>query len=96
MSGRGGRSTRVGRSALPVAMLTSIRSNAVAAFFGDRAEDLPRHTASEDFSGIPTTLGTRYTYWGIGGIDLTRYQQAVAAGRVSTDIPVNHNPASPR
>ena len=65
---------------------------AFAAFFGDRAEQLPRQTASEDFSDIPTTLGTRYTYWGIGGIDPATYQQAVAAGRVSTDIPVNHNP----
>jgi hippurate hydrolase len=61
-------------------------------FFGDRAEELPRQTASEDFSDIPTALGTRYTYWGIGGIDAAGYQQAVAAGRVSIDIPVNHNP----
>jgi hippurate hydrolase len=65
---------------------------AFAEFFGDRAGELPRQTASEDFSDIPTALGTCYTYWGIGGIDQTRYQQAVEAGRVSTDVPVNHNP----
>jgi amidohydrolase len=65
---------------------------AFAEFFGDRAGELPRQTASEDFSDIPTALGTCYTYWGIGGIDPTRYQQAVEAGRVSTDVPVNHNP----
>ena len=65
---------------------------AFADFFGDRAEELPRQTASEDFSDIPTALGTRYTYWGIGGVDPAKYQQAAAAGRVTTAIPVNHNP----
>ena len=65
---------------------------AFAQFFGDRAEELPRQTASEDFSDIPTALDTPYTYWGIGGIDPADYQEAVDAGRVSTDIPVNHNP----
>jgi amidohydrolase len=64
---------------------------AFTAFFGDRAEELPRQTASEDFSDIPTALGARYTYWGIGGVDAARYREAAAAGRVATDIPVNHN-----
>jgi hippurate hydrolase len=62
-------------------------------FFGDRATELPRQTASEDFSDIPTALGARYTYWGIGGVDPARYREAVAAGRVASDIPVNHHPA---
>jgi hippurate hydrolase len=66
---------------------------AFAEFFGDGATELPRQTASEDFSDIPTALGARYTYWGIGGMDPARYRDAVAAGRVAVDIPVNHNPA---
>ena len=61
-------------------------------FFGDRAGELQRQTASEDFGDIPTALGTRSTYWGIGGIDPAKYQAAVDAGRVNSDIPVNHNP----
>jgi amidohydrolase len=62
-------------------------------FFGDRATQLPRQTASEDFSDIPTALGVPYTYWGIGGTDPATYSRAVAAGRVHQDVPVNHNPA---
>jgi metal-dependent amidase/aminoacylase/carboxypeptidase family protein len=63
------------------------------AFFGDRAQDLPLQTASEDFSDIPNALSVPYTYWGIGGIDDDAYQQAAQAGRISQDIPVNHSPA---
>jgi amidohydrolase len=63
------------------------------AFFGDRAQDLPLQTASEDFSDIPHALSVPYTYWGIGGIDPDTYQRAAEAGRVSQDIPVNHAPA---
>jgi hippurate hydrolase len=63
------------------------------AFFGDRSEDLPLQTASEDFSDIPNALSVPYTYWGIGGIDAEAYRRAVQAGRVSQDIPVNHSPA---
>jgi amidohydrolase len=60
--------------------------------FGDRAQDLPLQTASEDFSDIPNALSVPYTYWGIGGIDPGTYHRAAAAGRVSEDIPVNHSP----
>jgi amidohydrolase len=60
-------------------------------YFGDQAHELPRQTASEDFSDIPTALNVPYTYWGIGGIDPDLYQQAAAAGRVSEDVPVNHS-----
>jgi hippurate hydrolase len=63
------------------------------AFFGDRSQDLPLQTASEDFSDIPDALSVPYTYWGIGGIDPGAYEQAAQAGRVSEDIPVNHSPA---
>ena len=62
------------------------------AFFGDRAQDLPLQTASEDFSDIPNALSVPYTYWGIGGIDPDTYRRAAEAGRVSQDIPVNHSP----
>lgn len=61
-------------------------------FFGDRARLMGQQTASEDFSDIPSTLGTPYTYWGIGGIDPERYRRAADAGRIAQDIPVNHSP----
>jgi len=66
-------------------------ADAFTACFGDRAEPLPRQSASEDFSDIPTTLGVPYTYWGIGGIDPPTYRAAEQAGRVDQDIPVNHS-----
>jgi amidohydrolase len=53
--------------------------------------ELGRQTASEDFSGIPDTFGTPYTYWGVGCIDPQKCQQALDAGRVEKDIPVNHS-----
>ena len=61
--------------------------------FGDDASTLPRQTASEDFSDIPTALGVPYTYWGIGGTDPDAYQAAETAGRIAQDIPVNHSAA---
>jgi amidohydrolase len=63
------------------------------AFFGDRAQDLPLQSASEDFSDIPNALSAPYTYWGIGGIDPDAYRRAAEAGRLSEDIPVNHSPS---
>jgi amidohydrolase len=75
------------------AAATARVAGAFGEFFGDRATELAQLTASEDFSDIPTALSARYTYWGIGGIDPVRYRDAVAAGRVANDIPVNHNPA---
>ena len=66
-------------------------AGAFADHFGDDAQELPVQTASEDFSDIPRALGVPYTYWGIGGTDPNRYKEAVAAGRVSEDIPVNHS-----
>ncbi|ODU07248.1 MAG: amidohydrolase [Pseudonocardia sp. SCN 72-86] len=62
-------------------------------FFGNRSTELPRQTASEDFTDIPAAYNAPYTYWGIGGIDPARYEQAEAADRVAEDIPVNHSPA---
>jgi hippurate hydrolase len=59
--------------------------------FGDRAFDLDRQSASEDFSAIPRALGVPYTYWGIGGVDETQWREADAAGAIS-QIPANHSP----
>jgi amidohydrolase len=66
-------------------------ARAFADFFGDRASELPRQTASEDFSDIPSALGVPYTYWGIGGTDAQAYRDAEQAGRMAQDIPVNHS-----
>lgn len=60
--------------------------------FGESAVPLQLQTASEDFSDIPTALGTPYTYWGVGCIDPDLYRRAEEAGRVAQDIPVNHAP----
>jgi metal-dependent amidase/aminoacylase/carboxypeptidase family protein len=70
---------------------TRVRA-AFDAFFGDRSQDLPLQTASEDFSDIPDALSAPYTYWGIGGVDPDTYRRAAEAGRISQDIPVNHSP----
>jgi hippurate hydrolase len=74
------------------ATTTRVRA-AFTDFFGDRAEELPQQTASEDFSDIPQALGVPYTYWGIGGTDPDTYRRAQRAGRVAQDIPVNHSAA---
>ncbi|MFQ6155821.1 amidohydrolase [Micrococcus luteus] len=53
--------------------------------------DYGRQTASEDFSDVPTALGTPYTYWGVGGADPAVYAEAEASGTVSS-LPANHSP----
>ncbi|ANI41654.1 amidohydrolase [Mycolicibacterium vaccae] len=62
-----------------------------SAEFGDRCVQLPQGAGSEDFSAIPAALGAPYTYWGVGGIDATAYRNAIEAGTVEQDIPVNHS-----
>jgi len=66
-------------------------TSAFATFFRERANELARQSASEDFSDIPTALGVPYTYWGIGGIDPDLYRVAEEVGRVAQGIPVNHS-----
>ena len=67
-------------------------TNAFRSHFGaETVFDIGRLTASEDFSAIPDAFGTPYTYWGVGGTDAEKYQQALDAGRVEQDIPVNHS-----
>jgi amidohydrolase len=75
------------------AAVTERVESAFSEFFGDRAQPGGQQSASEDFSDIPNALGVPYTYWFVGGIDADRYQQAVRAGRVAQDIPVNHSAA---
>jgi amidohydrolase len=60
-------------------------------FGAETVFDLGQLTASEDFSDIPNSFDTPYTYWGVGGIDPEKYQRALDAGRVEQDIPVNHS-----
>lgn len=60
-------------------------------FGAETVVDLGRQTASEDFSHVPDAFGTPYTYWGVGCIDPEKYEQALKAGRVEQDIPVNHS-----
>ncbi|MGD6740505.1 M20/M25/M40 family metallo-hydrolase [Streptomyces sp. BH106] len=60
--------------------------------FGERAHTIERQTAGEDMSRIPEAFGVPFTYWGIGGTDPAAYEKAAAAGRLTSDIPVNHSP----
>nr|WP_121034447.1 amidohydrolase [Terracoccus luteus] len=60
--------------------------------FGDAVFDIDLQTASEDFSVVPDALGTPYCYWGNGGIDPDAYAVAQEAGRIASDVPVNHSP----
>jgi hippurate hydrolase len=68
-----------------------ITSAFLAHFGAESIFDLGRVTASEDFSHIPDALGIPYTYWGVGCVDAEKYENALEAGRVEQDIPVNHS-----
>src|SRR4051795_7118101 len=68
-------------------------ASAFGDLFGDRFSPVGRQSASEDFSDLPTALGTPYTYWFIGGIDPATYDAAERAGRIAQDVPVNHSAA---
>ena len=74
------------------AELTEKITAAFQSHFGaEKVFNLGRVTASEDFSHVPNAFGIPYTFWGIGGIDPEKYEQARRAGRVAQDIPVNHS-----
>jgi amidohydrolase len=66
---------------------------AFADYFGDRAGPAGQQSASEDFSDVPTALGVPYAYWFVGGIDAEVYDAAEQAGRLASDVPVNHSAA---
>lgn len=72
--------------------VTETVAAAFAEYFRDRVFTVPRLSASEDFSIIPTALGVPYTYWALGGIDSDQWRMAEAAGRIASDIPANHSP----
>jgi len=72
--------------------VTAVVAGAFTERFGPNAVQLERQTPSEDFGFLADAFGVPYTYWGFGGVDPARYATAVAAGRVSSDIPVSHSP----
>ncbi|KQY74149.1 amidohydrolase [Microbacterium sp. Root1433D1] len=49
-------------------------------------------TGSEDVSWFARDAGVPLVFWFWGGIDPTRFAEAVAAGRLGEDIPTNHSP----
>ncbi|MBP2364915.1 amidohydrolase [Pseudonocardia parietis] len=74
------------------AATTRTVAEAFTAYFGDRAGELGRWTASEDFSDLTGAFdGVPYSYWGFGGVDPDTYDRAARQGRVSQDIPANHS-----
>jgi amidohydrolase len=73
------------------AAVTDGVAKAFAAHFGDRADEIPRQTVSEDFSKIPDAAGVPYTYWGLGYTDRDTYLAAEKAGHLA-DLTTNHSP----
>ena len=73
------------------AAVTDRVAKAFAAHFGDRADEIPRQTVSEDFSKIPDAAGVPYTYWGLGYTDRDTYLAAEKAGHLD-DLITNHSP----
>jgi amidohydrolase len=73
------------------AAVTDGVAKAFAAHFGDRADEIPRQTVSEDFSKIPDAAGVPYTYWGLGYTDRDTYLAAEKAGQLA-DLTTNHSP----
>ncbi len=66
-------------------------AKAFAAHFGDKADEIPRQTVSEDFSKIPDSAGVPYTYWGLGYTDRDTYLAAEKDGTLD-DLISNHSP----
>ena len=66
-------------------------ARAFAAHFGDKADEIPRQTVSEDFSKIPDAAGVPYTYWGLGYTDRDTYLAAEKDGHLD-DLTSNHSP----
>jgi amidohydrolase len=73
------------------AAVTGRVAKALAAHFGDRADEIPRQTVSEDFSKIPDAAGVPYTYWGLGYTDRATYLAAEKDGHLD-DLITNHSP----
>jgi amidohydrolase len=73
------------------AAVTDRVAKAFAAHFGDKADEIPRQTVSEDFSKIPDAAGVPYTYWGLGYTDQATYLAAQKDGTLE-DLITNHSP----
>jgi amidohydrolase len=73
------------------AAVTDRVAKAFAAHFGDRADEIPLQTVSEDFSKIPDAAGVPYTYWGLGYTDRDTYLAAEKGGHLD-DLITNHSP----
>jgi amidohydrolase len=73
------------------ATVTDRVAKAFAAHFGDRADEIPLQTVSEDFSKIPDAAGVPYTYWGLGYTDRDTYLAAEKGGHLD-DLITNHSP----
>jgi amidohydrolase len=73
------------------AAVTDRVAKAFAAHFGDRADEIPLQTVSEDFSKIPDAAGVPYTYWGLGYTDRDTYLAAEKGGHLD-DLVTNHSP----
>jgi hippurate hydrolase len=64
----------------------------VAALGAEVKCSAPRVLGSEDFSEIAKGVNAPYSFWLLGGADPDAYRTAVAADRLSADIPGNHSP----
>jgi amidohydrolase len=63
-----------------------------AQFGDDRVRELAAPvSASEDFGSFGTEWGVPSVFWYVGGTDADAYRKAESAGRVTQDIPTNHN-----
>jgi amidohydrolase len=63
-----------------------------AQFGDDRVRELAAPvSASEDFGSFGTEWGVPSVFWYVGGTDPDAYRKAERAGRVTQDIPTNHN-----
>jgi amidohydrolase len=61
-------------------------------FGEDRVHELAAPvSASEDFGSFGTEWGVPSVFWYVGGTDANAYRRAEQAGRVTQDIPTNHN-----
>lgn len=52
----------------------------------------PRVLGSEDFSEIANGVNAPYSFWLFGGTDPDTFRAAMAADRLTTDVPGNHSP----
>lgn len=73
--------------------VTATVTDAFTAYFGpDVMIPAPTVLGSEDFSDIANGLKAPYAFWFFGGTDPQAYRAAEEAGRLDSDIPVNHSP----